>query len=110
MAGRAEFWIVTFDLEAVLDFEKVKGRGERRAVFNALDKLRSLGPSLPSPHAKSLKGEPRILELRPRQGNSPVRVLYCRIGGGFVVLAVAFPKDRFDDALSKAKFRLRRYS
>jgi hypothetical protein len=42
--------------------------GERNASApNQWDKLRMLGPGLLPPHLKSLKGEPGLLELRPRQ-------------------------------------------
>ncbi|MGN6586743.1 MAG: hypothetical protein ACTHKT_04620 [Solirubrobacterales bacterium] len=57
-----------FDSDAVIDFEDVKSSGDRKAVFNIVQKLRDLGPDLPSPHMKSLKGEPNLFELRPKQG------------------------------------------
>lgn len=50
MAGTPREWVVVFDGDAVIDFEDVKSRGERKAVFNVVDKLRALGPDLPSPH------------------------------------------------------------
>jgi hypothetical protein len=59
---------VDFDSDAVVDFEDVKSRGDRKAVFNVVQKLRDLGPDLPSPHMKSLKGEADLFELRPKQG------------------------------------------
>jgi len=40
MAGQAKSWIVDFDSDAVIDFEDVKSRGDRKAVFNAVQKLR----------------------------------------------------------------------
>lgn len=43
-------WLVEFDSD-------VKSRGDRKAVFNVVQKLKDLGPDLPSPHMKSLKGE-----------------------------------------------------
>ncbi len=94
----------------MLDLEDVKNRGERKALFNALDKLRVLGADLPSPHMKSLKGETDLFELRPRQGNSPVRPIYARLGDHFVVLAVAAKKSAFDSAVADAKARLGRHS
>jgi len=41
--------------KSVIDFEDVKSRGDRKAVFNVVQKLKDLGPALPSPHMKSLK-------------------------------------------------------
>lgn len=89
MAGRQQ-WNVDFDEGAVRDFEAVKSKEERKAVFNAIDKLRQLGPRLVPPHVKSLAGEADLFELRPRQGNSKARPLVVRKGrGGYLVVAVA---------------------
>jgi hypothetical protein len=102
-------WLVEFDANAVADFEGVKGRSERRAALNAVDKLKELGPRLPAPHMKSLAGETDLFELRPRRGDSAVRPIYARIGNRFVVLSVAPRKDGFARALSDARTRLARY-
>lgn len=56
MPGRRQ-WNVDFGDGAVRDFEAVKAKDERKAVFNVLDKLRQLGPRLVPPHLKSLAGE-----------------------------------------------------
>jgi hypothetical protein len=109
VAGTPREWVVVFDGDAVIDFEDVKSRGERKAVFNVVDKLRALGPDLPSPHIKSLKGETDLFELRPKQGNSPVRAIYARLGARFVVLSVAARKSGFDAAVADAKERLGRH-
>ncbi len=45
MAGGRQ-WNVDFDEGAVRDFEAVKEKDERRAVFTVVDKLRELGPHL----------------------------------------------------------------
>ena len=77
-SGRQQ-WNVDFDEGAVRDFEAVKSKEERKAVFNAIDKLRQLGPRLVPPHVKSLAGEADLFELRPRQGNSkPDRSSFAR--------------------------------
>jgi len=68
MAKQPRAWVVEFDSDAVIDFEDVKSRSDRKAVFNVVQKLKDLGPDLPSPHMKSLKGRPDLFELRPRQG------------------------------------------
>lgn len=54
MAKQPKNWIVDFDSDAVIDFEDVKSRGDRKAVFNVVQKLKDLGPDLPSPHVKSV--------------------------------------------------------
>lgn len=103
-------WIVNFDSDAVIDFEDVKSRGDRKAVFNVVQKLKDLGPDLPPPHMKSLKGEANLFELRPKQGACEARPIYARIGNRFVVLAVAVKKKDFDRAVVAAGHRLKRRS
>jgi hypothetical protein len=85
-------WLVEFDADVVIDFEDVKSRGERKAVFNAVQKLKDLGPDLPSPHMKSSKGEADLFELRPKQGACEARPIYVRLETRFVILAVAAKK------------------
>ena len=109
MGNRSEAWIVEFDSDAVVDFEDVKSRGDRKAIFNVVQKLKDLGPDLPSPHMKSLKGEANLFELRPRQGACETRPIYARFGGRFVVLAVAAKKKDFDRAVAAATDRLKRH-
>jgi len=106
MAGQAKSWVVDFDSDAVIDFEDVKSRGDRKAVFNAVQKLRDVGPDLPSPHMKSLKGSADLFELRPKQGACEVRPIYARLGQRFVVLAVAAKKKDFHRAVASAESRL----
>jgi len=102
--------VVEFDAGAVIDFEDVKSRGDRKAVFNVVQKLSDLGPALPSPHMKSLKGEADLFELRPRQGACQARAIYARLGSRFVVLAVAAKKKDFEKAVGAATGRLRRFT
>lgn len=90
---------------AVVDFEEVKSREERKAVFNAVDKLVRLGAELAPPHMKKLRGEADWLELRPRQGASPVRPLYLEEPRSWVIYAIAPDKATFDKALARAKRR-----
>jgi len=80
MAGQAKSWVVDFDSDAVIDFEDVKSRGDRKAVFNAVQKLKDVGRSLPSPHMKSLKGSADLFELRPKQ--EPARFARSTPGSG----------------------------
>lgn len=108
MANQPTTWLVEFDGDAVIDLEDVKSRGDRKAVFNVVQKLKDLGPSLPSPHMKSLKGEADLFELRPKQGSCEARPIYARLGDRFVVLAVAGKKKDFERAVADAGLRLKR--
>jgi hypothetical protein len=108
MAGSEGVWTVHFEGEAVLDFEEVKSRGDRKAVFSAIKKLRDLGPRLGSPHMKSLQGEPDLFELRPKRGAIAVRLIYTRLDRHFVILAVAPDKKKFQRAVLDARSRLTR--
>jgi hypothetical protein len=101
-------WVVYLDADAARDFEEVKSRGDRNAVFQAIEKLRFLGPALSSPNMKSLKGERDLFELRPKRGASAVRPIYARIGGTFVILAVASDKNHLERAIEDARSRLAR--
>jgi hypothetical protein len=74
-----------------------------------VQKLKDLGPDLPSPHMKSLKGEADLFELRPKQGACEARPIYARFGGRFVVLAVAAKKKDFERAIADATQRLGRH-
>lgn len=109
MAGEERPWVVKFDSDAVLDLEDVKSRGDRKAVFQAIEYLKELGPDLGSPHMKSLKGEPDLFELRPKRGAVAVRPIYTRLGDRFLILAVAPTKPRFARAITDARARLSRH-
>ena len=93
--------------EAVTDLESVKGKDERKATFNVVDKLVKLGGELIPPHMKKMKGEPDWCELRPSSGKSALRPIYCQEGVEFVIYAVAIEPNKadFDTALSRAKAR-----
>jgi hypothetical protein len=99
-------WVVYLDADAARDFEAVKSKGDRIAVYQAIEKLRFLGPALSSPNMKSLKGEADLFELRPKRGAVAVRPIYARIGDAFVILAVASDKKHFDRAIKDARSRL----
>jgi hypothetical protein len=109
MAKQSATWVVDFDSDAIIDFEDVKSRGDRKAVFNVVQKLKDVGPDLPSPHMKSLKGEADLFELRPKQGACEARAIYARFGQRFMVLAVAAKKKDFGRAVVAASDRLNRH-
>lgn len=46
-----------FDCDAVLDFEDVRSRGDRKAVFKVVQKLKDPGPDLLVAAYESLKGK-----------------------------------------------------
>ena len=74
--------------DAVVELVKLEVT-ERQAVDNAILKLTALGPGLRFPHSSRVQGVKYDLrELRPRQGRSPTRALYSRVGDAFVVAAV----------------------
>lgn len=101
---------VLYDPDALQDFlEDVKSTEERKAAYNALDKLRQVGPALGPPHMKPLQGESNLCELRPRQGRSPTRLIYRRFGDVYVVLAVAKHKSDFETKKRIAGTRARQY-
>lgn len=109
MAMQPKTWVVDFNCDAVIDFEDVKARGDRKAVFNVVQKLKDVGPDLPSPHMKSLKGEADLFELRPKQGACEVRPIYAKLGQRFMILAVAAKKKGFERAVVAASDRLSRH-
>jgi hypothetical protein len=89
----------------------VKSKEERRAIFNAVDKLQALGEQLAPPHMKPLGGEDAagLRELRPRQGKSDWRPIYARIGAkAYVILAVG-RHDEFEKLIARAQARAERY-
>lgn len=61
---------------------------ERRAVSNALEKLRSVGSQLGHPHSSQVKGT-NLRELRPRAGRSPWRAIYRQFGNRLIILTIA---------------------
>lgn len=82
-------------LDGVLDELRVLPIREKRAMSNALDKLTELGLELSYPHSSQVKGS-TFRELRPRQGRSPWRALYQRVGSRMVVAAIA-PEAQSDE-------------
>jgi hypothetical protein len=93
---RKDLATVVYDPDAAAEFAMaVKSKDERKALLNAVDKLRRLGEQLVPPHMKPLRGAQasELRELRPRQGRSDWRAVYARSGNDHVVLPVC----RHDD-------------
>lgn len=80
------------------------------AVDNAIEKLKTSGPSLPYPHSSNVVGANKLRELRPRGGRSVIRPLYRQFGGTFVIGAYAAEaqsdKRGFKKACAAAERRL----
>jgi hypothetical protein len=89
----------------------VKSKEERKALFNAVDKLEALGEQLPPPHMKPLGGADAagLRELRPRQGRSDWRPIYMRIGETVYVILAIGRHDDFDKLIASAQARAERY-
>jgi hypothetical protein len=107
MANR-QSWLVEYLSEAVVEVHGLS-RKDLTGVLNAVDKLRQLGPQLAPPHMKPLQSEPDLMELRPRQGQSPTRVIYVRIGDGFKILAVASTHEQLNASAPLARRRAELY-
>jgi hypothetical protein len=99
------------DADAAREFAtNVKSKEELKALHNAVDKLRRLGPQLAPPHVKKLKGDDAagLCELRPRHGRSDWRALYRRVGDVYVILAVCRHAE-MDPATLEAQRRVPLY-
>jgi hypothetical protein len=75
MAAAPRADMVDFDAEAVRDFVGVKGKEERKALLNAIDKLRQLGPKLvrrtrSRSKATRIRGTPTSSSATRRSGPS----------------------------------------
>jgi hypothetical protein len=101
---------VIYDPDAVVDLLAMKSKEEHRALLNAVRKLGELGEQLGPPHRKPLKGDraAALRELRPRQGRSDWRAIYCRADGFYVILAIDRHKE-FAALIERAQARAERY-
>lgn len=87
-------WDVRFTDEARQELnQRAVTRQEKAAILNAVAKLRALGLQLPFPHQGNVESAQSIRELRPRQGNSPWRAFYCRVGDTFVIASIGPEAD-----------------
>lgn len=87
-------WTVVYHSDAERERDKLPA-GERHALYNAVMKLRAIGPTLGYPHTSGVQGGFQLRELRPRAGRSQWRGLYWQVGDTFVVAAVA-PEAQHD--------------
>jgi hypothetical protein len=102
-------WEVLIHPEAQKELGKLSAR-EKAAVVGAMEKLRAIGPDLPYPHSSNVQAASDLRELRPRQGRSPWRAFYRKIGESFVVAAIGPEADcnprEFRRSVSQAEDRL----
>jgi phage-related protein len=70
----------------------------RAKAFRAVELLRDLGPELPMPHARALKGTDGLRELRVKLASDIVRLFYFHHQGKVYVVTSGFIKksDRTD--------------
>jgi hypothetical protein len=102
-------WLVAFTDEAAAERLALPA-AERNALLHAVEKLEAFGPQLGYPHSSAVQGHAGLRELRPRAGRSPWRALYQRLGGVFVIAAIApeaqVDHRRFEKAARLAMARL----
>jgi hypothetical protein len=109
-SGRQPYTVI-YDVDAVSELvTAVKSKDANRSIVNAVLKLCEMGERLTPPHMKPLQGVAAsgLRELRPKQGRSDWRAIYCRAGSVYVILAV----DRhanFESLIARAAERARRY-
>jgi len=80
--------------EAGREFRALDQR-ERKAMENAMTKLRKYGGDLAFPHSSRIRGPGRLRELRPRAGRSRWRALY-RIEAGVAHIGAIVPEAGVD--------------
>ena len=64
----------------------------RAKAFRGIDLLSELGPDLPMPHGKALKGTEGLRELRIKFASDIVRLFYFHHGGRVYVITSGFVK------------------
>jgi hypothetical protein len=81
--------MVVYHEDAVVEFEALRDRQQRKGVLTIVSILRQIGPKIVEPHAKPVHGTSGLWELRPGGGKVIVRPLYARVDERqFVVLAI----------------------
>jgi len=82
----------------------------RAKAFRGIELLRALGPGLPMPHAKTLKGGQGLRELRVKFASDIVRLFYFHHQGKIYIVTSGFVKkaDRTDPRELQKALRLMR--
>ena len=92
-------------LEGALRFLKSLPTKNRAKAFRSIDLLRELGPELPMPHSRILKGTGGLRELGIKFASDIVRLFYFHYAGRVYVITSGFVKktDKTDvNELQKA--------
>ena len=79
-------------LEAAIRFLKRLPLKHRAKAFRGIDLLRELGPNLPMPHSKMLKGTDGLRELRIKFASDIVRLFYFHYRRKVYVVTSGFVK------------------
>jgi hypothetical protein len=103
-------WVVVYHEQALVEFEALRDRTQRKGVLTIVSILRQIGPKIVEPHAKSVQGAKGLRELRPGGGKVIVRPLYAQVDERhFVVLAIGpdavVDASGFKNAVKRAQRR-----
>jgi hypothetical protein len=102
--------MVVYHEQAVVEFEALRDKRQRKGVLTIVSILRQIGPRIVEPHAKPVQGTSGLWELRPGGGRVIVRPLYARVDEReFVILAIApdavVDANGFRSAVTRAQTR-----
>jgi hypothetical protein len=108
--NRVATWTVVYHEQAVVEFEALRDKKQRKAVLTIVSILRQIGPKIVEPHAKPVRGTNGLRELRPGGGKVTVRPLYARVDEReFVILAIGpdavVDASGFRSAVNRARSR-----
>ncbi|NLF19047.1 MAG: type II toxin-antitoxin system RelE/ParE family toxin [Lentisphaerae bacterium] len=79
-------------LEDAVDFLRGLPLKLRAKAFRAIELLCDLGPELPMPHARALKGADGLRELRVKLASDIVRLFYFHHKGRIYIVTSGFVK------------------
>jgi hypothetical protein len=103
-------WTVVYHEQAVVEFEALRDKQQRKGVLTIVSILRQIGAKVVEPHAKPVQGTSGLWELRPGGGRVIVRPLYARVDERqFVILAIGpdavVDASGFKSAVKRARTR-----
>jgi hypothetical protein len=82
---------------------------EHAAMLRAINRLRTVGPTLGYPHTSQVRGT-KLRELRPRAGHSPWRAFYWRVSEVLIIGSIGPEAEHdpqgFRRAVTRATERL----
>jgi hypothetical protein len=109
-SAEAARWTVVYHHQAVVEFEALRDKRQRKGVLTIVSILRQIGPKIVEPHAKPVQGTNGLWELRPGGGKVIVRPLYARVDAReYVILAIGpdavVDASGFKGAVKRARAR-----